>query len=295
MQVRRNHNHRNANNKFDWLLPGNGGDESSPAPTPSLPESCRLAGISRIFFLRHGQTAPKPDDGRDFDRVLTDTGLRQAREAGSAFAAYQELLPLYRKALVSPAPRTVETCRLFLEAAMEASTGSSNDVSKFVGATEIVPIQSLYDGTMQPEGSRLFRKIGYAPLRAYVDNDDDPEDRETARRVLGEYGRTVLSAVSETLRRDWGERSSHEEGSVEEDRNASPTTSTLLVVGHAIYLPAAALAVALTAAANSRDSETSQHEDDFDVILSTNTREAEGYLIDLRRGRVQYLARPSSS
>jgi hypothetical protein len=60
-------------------------------------------------------------------------------------------------------------------------------------------------------------------------------------------------------------------------------SSTLWMVGHAIYLPAAALGAA--SLAGCRDQE---------VILSSNTKEAEGYLIDLENCTVECISRPSS-
>ena len=58
--------------------------------------------------------------------------------------------------------------------------------------------------------------------------------------------------------------------------------STLWVVGHAIYLPAAALRAA--SVAGCRDQE---------VILSSNANEAEGYLIDLESYTAEYINRLS--
>jgi hypothetical protein len=55
--------------------------------------------------------------------------------------------------------------------------------------------------------------------------------------------------------------------------------------GHAIYLPAAALAVASLADCD---------KDAIEILLSTSTQEAEGYLIDLETSKIQYLARPTT-
>ena len=126
-------------------------------------------------------------------------------------------------------------------------------------------IQALYDDTMQPEGSRLFQKIGYAPLRDYW---EDPSDGAVAREILGSYGVTFLETVCDRL-------SQHEEVS-----SSGGPTSTLLFVGHAIYLPSAALVVAQAAGC-----------DNLDVVWSTNTQEAEGYLVDLEHQTVSTLCR----
>ena len=213
------------------------------------------AGIQRVAFLRHGKTAPA-ENGIDFERQLTDVGREQAREAGASFGKEQR--PFFPTILVSPAPRTMETAKLFCEAA---------EASEFQFSCPSV----LYDGTMQPEGSKLFRKIGYAPLKCYLDAEDK-EDRETAQMVLGEYAHNVAQVMMESV------ESTPQKEIWEDD-------TTLWMVGHAIYLPAAALGVA-----------SLLHCSEFgkDVILSTNTVEAEGYILDISDSSVSYLTRPSN-
>lgn len=213
------------------------------------------AGVQRVGFLRHGKTAPA-ENGVDFERQLTDIGREQAREAGASFG--KELRPFFPTILASPAPRTMETAKLFCEAAHEREF-----------QFRCPPV--LYDGTMQPQGSKLFRKIGYAPLRDYIDAADE-DDCKVAQTVLGEYSHNVaqvlLEAVQETPKWEIGDES-----------------TTLWMVGHAIYLPAAALGVASLLKCD---------ETEKDVILSKNTAEAEGYLIDRSDGSVSYLSRPTS-
>lgn len=225
------------------------------------------AGISKIAFLRHGKTAPA-SDGVDFNRQLTDEGRLQAKEAGASFGRH-DLTPYFPTVLLSPAPRTVETAEIFLEAA---------------GVKDSVMMKRLpvaYDGTMQPEGSALFKKIGYAPLLSYVDNKDDASDRKTAQRLLALYALNIAEAVYDVTISAIDDR--ERSGSL----NNSPTFSsgsTLLFVGHAIYLPAAALGVASLARC---DNDASK-----DLLLSSVTREAEGYFIDLDQSTVRYLSRP---
>ena len=161
--------------------------------------------------------------------------------------------------LVSPAPRTVETAKLFLGAANVPST-----------SCRIKPMQSLYDGTMQPKGSQLFRKLGYSPLSAYV-NSEDRTDREVSRALLNSYASTVMDAMMDVME------------DPTDPQNVDDTT--LWMVGHAIYLPAAALGVALTVNCDKRGIET---------ILSCNTKEAEGYLIDIQQSTATYMSRPAS-
>ena len=155
--------------------------------------------------------------------------------------------------LVSPAPRTMETANLFLDAAKVSSTSCST-----------IPVQVLYDGTMQPTGSQLFQKLGYAPLDDYV-NNANATDRQVSRALLGSYAANVMDAMMVAMR---------------EPPKPLVTGSTLWMVGHAIYLPAAALGVA---------SIVDCDESDLDIIMSCNTKEAEGYLIDIRKSKVACL------
>ena len=215
------------------------------------------AKIQRLFFLRHGKTGPAPKGGVDFDRQLVDEGKNQARKSGSVFG--QTLKPFYPIALVSPAPRTAETAELFLEA-----SGSGG------GSTFLLPVPILYDGTMQPKGKGPFQKLGYSPLRDYIQNEDD-QLREDSRQVLGEYASNVVEATIDALIQD-----------NQSDSRVVKESSTLLIVGHAIYLPAAALAFA---------SLICEKDDMLDVIMDRNTAEAEGYLLDVRKKRIEYLSR----
>jgi hypothetical protein len=218
-------------------------------------DTLQSAGIARVAFIRHGQTSPPPAGGSDFDRILTDTGRAQVHSAGSSYGV--RLQPYFMPIVVSPAPRTIETAEIFFNA-----VHGNNDT-----LIEYVTPRPLYDGVMQPDGSKLFRKIGYAPLRKYVDNDDN-DDRIVARDVLGTYAHTVANVLLDAVK-----------GSNTCAENAN---STLCFVGHAIYLPSAALHVAILAGCDTASQ---------DVILSTNTREAEGYLIDLTEKEATYLTR----
>jgi broad specificity phosphatase PhoE len=130
-------------------------------------------------------------------------------------------VPFFEKVLVSPAPRTVETAELFLQAANAAGTVSSQSLTL---------VQDLYDNTMQPEGSKLFAKRGYAPLQDYLESEDD-YDRKVARDLLGTYAAAAMDAV-------WALVQEEQESPTP---TAVPSAFTLLVVAHAIYLPAAVL------------------------------------------------------
>jgi Histidine phosphatase superfamily (branch 1) len=249
----------------EWNLP------NCAVEPPEFQDLARRVGIRRIAFLRHGNTAPA-ENGVDFDRVLTPLGRDQSREAGRALGA--RLLP-FRKVLVSPAPRTVETAQHFFEEAA-SSAASSKHLSPSVhdptarASTQVLTlVQGLYDGTMQPEGSVLFRKIGYATLQSYVDAND-PADREVARRVLGEYSTLVAHEILQTLRLL----------PPEAEQSATSNGATMLLVGHAIYLPAAALGISRLCGCSNQE-----------LLLDTNTKEAHGYCIDLPQATVTLLER----
>ena len=216
----------------------------------------------RIAYLRHGNTEPNEVD---FDRMLTKKGRWQAVAAAKSYGL--SLRPFLPTALSSEAPRAVETAKLFLEDA-------GRDV-------ELVTDRSLYDDTMQPEGSAVFREIGYAPLDFYLKDG-------RANAVLGDYAETAAARVAATLA-GFGQCSRRR---------------TLVVVGHvlarcraprrrrdvspsgpstqAIYLPAAALFAAEALGCDQKG--RSQ-------ILGCDTQEAEGYLVE-PDGAVSLLRRP---
>ena len=240
----------------------------SPLSSQEFVGAVTQAGIDKIAFLRHGKTG-KAENGVDFDRQLTNEGREQARKSGETFG--KTLLPFYEKVLVSPAPRTVETAEIFLAAA-----GASLSTSPAKEKISSIRIQSLYDGTMQPEGSKLFQKLGYSPLDDYVNNEDE-SDRAAARSVLGDYGRSAVTSIYDTVT----------DASVKDNDNSlskrQTRGSTLLVFGHAVYLSAATLAVANLVGCD---------EDSEDLVLSAITNEAEGFLIDVQGRHVNYLSRP---
>ena len=116
--------------KIHHLLPGVPGKKFD-----SFLSTMNKARVSRIAFLRHGQTGQREMGGVDFDRILTELGRQQAKEAGLRFG--RELKPFFSPVLVSPAPRTVATAEIFLSAAHEDAN--------------LKPIEVLYDGAMQPK------------------------------------------------------------------------------------------------------------------------------------------------
>ena len=228
------------------------------------------SSVSKIAFLRHGNTAPS---SVDFDRVLTPLGKSQSIDAGIKFGK-QLCWPLHHMIYSSPAPRACETAKLFL-----ASTKQSFSGPVFTGSRkdnhEIKCIPKLYDGTMQPEGSELFKKHGYAPLKQYLKDEDDTI---VAQKIFGDYAYDVVDVI----------RKEFEYAT----RNHSETGTTLLIVGHAIYLPAAALGMALeTNICSYKSLDNDKPNKNIDLLMDTNTKEAEGYLLNIEQKSVTLLCR----
>lgn len=210
------------------------------------------SGITKVAFIRHGNTAPA---SKDFERTLTELGRTQSRAAGASYGI--ELYPFHEEALCSSAPRCVETANLFLTSVIE--TMQQDGIGEYV-MPKLSLQEQLYDGTMQPAGSRLFAEIGYAPIRSYLENKN-LDDAEAARVVLGSYARSSLDILFDATTR--GRNNNGAESNVDD--------KTLLFFAHAVYLPSAALCLAAALDCNNG----------VDLILETNTKEAEGYCIDI--------------
>lgn len=241
--------------------------DTSSSHVPLAPSEIQASflesGITKVAFIRHGNTAPASND---FERTLTELGRKQSRAAGASYGI--ELYPFFNEALCSSAPRCIETANLFLKSLAE--TIQQDDEGFVMPKLSLQEI--MYDGTMQPEGSRLFSDIGYAPIRSYLENED-PKDAAAAKIVLGNYARSSLDIMWATTK--------------ESNQNATPDTGinrTLLFFAHAIYLPSAALCLAAALDCS----------DGMDLILDTNTKEAEGYCIDIDKENVSLLCRPET-
>lgn len=226
------------------------------------------AEIARVAFIRHGHTSPAPID---YERKLTPLGRIQSLLAGSSYG--RELYPYFSKALCSPAPRCTETAELFFDSASVAlaTTSTAEDV---VQMPTLQLHKEMYDGTMQPAGSRLFKSIGYAPLRTYLENPVE-EDATAAKIVFGEYAQNSLDLL-------WNAVQTSEDENNETNNKQGGKALTLLFFAHAIYLPAVALEFAMTVGCN--------HGVDF--ILDTNTKEAEGFLVRIDTKSASLLHRP---
>ena len=87
-------------------------------------------------------------------------------------------------------------CGRFADGVGERSAAGGGDRPTFLEDAgrdvELVTDRSLYDGTMQPEGSAVFREIGYAPLDFYLKDG-------RANAVLGDYAENAAARVAATL------------------------------------------------------------------------------------------------
>ena len=231
----------------------------------------RLVANGRaVAFLRHANTLSKAEcGGVDFDRVLSEAGVAQceaARDDGGWVG------PLRRKAfglgarplvITSPAGRCVDTARRVLAPKLQwwerddrgepKSAGGGGGGAPTAGA-RLVACAELYDDTLQPGNERLFARLGYAPLRAYL---DEPGGREL---LLDAYAPAALRRI-EAL----ADAHAPADGAQLAERGR-----VLVVCGHAVYTNAIALALARALA---------HAEAACDVPLDTNLQEVDGFLV----------------
>ena len=174
----------------------------------------------------------------DIDRALTERGREQAVSA----ADFLRGLPVAPLVACSSAGRCVETVTLALRAAGHAF--------------ELVTCPSIYDVIFQPSSTaEVWTRLGYAPLRAYRAEGAAICDRfdEYARVCLAEIDGVAAKVVANGARR------------------------TLVVCGHAVYLPSLALALA---------TRRNLPQASLDAILDCNTPEAGGYLVTADAARL---------
>ena len=202
---------------------------------PAARALARLADYD-VIFIRHGNTAPAE---KDLERRLTDKGKKQC---GAAAAGYMARLPspLAPYAVTSPALRCVETASLI------------------VPGIELVEVQCMYDGMIQPGASEAFRRLGYASLAQYLSDSDE------TRSLLSSHGEHVVGALGATAT---------VRVALDAADGKAPKASqrqTMCVFGHAVYLNAAALRLA----------DLRAHPiDGKQAILHTNTEEATGFWV----------------
>jgi len=201
----------------------------------------KLASLAafNVAFIRHGNTGPATSD---LARALTPKGRLQAAAARVSYV--QQLTPIAPLVACSKASRCVDTATIAL--------GGGDRVVGGKGAFRIEVCDSIYDGSMQPgsSASEAFQSLGYAPLRAYHQLDD-------VRAQLEEYAATCMGEVAAVAEKC---AEKLEEGD----------SQTLLVCGHAVYLPSMALHLA---------QERGLPQKALDSILDYNTEEASGFLV----------------
>jgi hypothetical protein len=104
-------------------------------------------------------------------------------------------------------------------------------LSNLNAIANLVPIDVLYDGTMQPEGFKLFKQLGYAPLRDYIENEND-ECRIPSQEILGTYAISCVEAMIDT---------------VSDPAQSNPdTVCTLMMVGHAVLSSCSCISCSVT-------------------------------------------------
>ena len=192
-----------------------------------------------IALIRHGNTGPA---ATDLERSLTDKGVQQANKAATSYVSRRlgSIMPLV---VCSAAGRCVETAYIAMTQGEAVEGGKT--------AFELVKCQKMYDALMQPGGSAVFKRIGYAPLRAYR---EDSTDGAQMRELLDEYATLSLAEVAAVAAR----------------APAADARRTLCVFGHAVYLPSIAFALAKQRGLSA---------DSLDRVLDCNTAEACGYLV----------------
>lgn len=173
----------------------------------------RLAKVD-IAFIRHANTGPS---ATDLARQLTDKGKAQSKAAAMGYMTRLPS-PLASFVISSPAQRCLETADIVLE-------GSS--------PPEMMELQCIYDGMLQPGASETFGRLGYASLFTYL------ADNERSRTDLNAHGETVIGSLGAAV----AVRAVLDaaDGTVKERNDQR---QTLCVFGHAVYLAAAALRLA---------------------------------------------------
>ena len=154
-----------------------------------------LVRRTSLAFVRHGNTLPKEEcGGLDFQRVLSPKGKEQCRRARATWLPVLEAKGVTPIAVTSAAPRCHET------------------LDEILGEVRPkISEEMLYDSMLQPQGSELFEKCGYAPLQTYLD--------EGGVEFLGDYARRFLVRLD----------------AMTSNGEIPKLAPTLLICGHSIY------------------------------------------------------------
>uniref|UniRef100_A0A7S3NN62 Uncharacterized protein n=1 Tax=Aureoumbra lagunensis TaxID=44058 RepID=A0A7S3NN62_9STRA len=175
-----------------------------------------VRGVSlRILFLRHAETKVGPRN--DWERMLSDAGMSQSKRAGESFG--RALQPFCNVVMSSPAPRCLDTIDHFFKG-----------VSQEVRSMRIVTDPTLYDGTIQPGASEVFKRLGYQSLSTYLKDGG-------ATSALEKYADDVVDQLINLL--ESSDNENKEDGQKIQPLKDKDQYQTLLFCGHAVYLPAA--------------------------------------------------------
>ena len=194
-----------------------------------------------VAFIRHGNTGKA---ATDLQRSLTEKGMQQCAAANAGYLARLPS-PLASFAVTSPALRCNETANRIL--------------AGHAAADDLVEVQQLYDGMLQPGASDVFKRLGYASLLEYMSDNDE------IRADLDDHGEQVVGALAAcvTVRMALDDADG-------KARAADSSRQTLCVFGHAVYLNVAALRLADLRAHPQATKE---------VIMRTSTQEASGFWV----------------
>lgn len=187
--------------------------------------------MATITFIRHGHTEWHEDD---LQRVLSARGTEHAVECRVKLGN-----PSFDLMLVSRAIRTRQT-------------GEIISGSQKIGAEEIHSLLPPPD----PDLDALFNKLGYAPLRAYLDADN------LGAQKLMYWAQVAASNIRDkVIMRALGLESGRASGGL-----------SILVVGHAVVLPAVGFELCRTV--------TGDLPDECGEVMLLNLGECEGFQLD---------------
>ena len=193
-----------------------------------------------VALIRHGNTGAA---AVDVERELTSRGHQQAAAASASYIK-EMAVPIAAVAFSSPASRCIDTLGRVLASHPRVA---------------IEPIQEIYSGAIQPEGSALFARVGYAPLASY-------HAEQEATEYLDQYAATVLRAVARCVSDNPLLQAAGRSYTHSKDRERA----TLCIAGHAVYNSAVALQLAVLRGHSAAD---------LDAIRHYNVQEACGFWV----------------
>ncbi len=218
----------------------------------------RAAGATHVLFVHHGAVDTPPsiaglptDPSAALALELSNQGTAQCMIARTEWFGR---LPVRSVILASPARCAQQTA---MHMAGRVSAAGDEDAS-----TPLLIIGALQPAANVPACATLFDQIGFAPLRAYLDD----EGGETA---FGQFAEKASEQLCTAFRAKGKSREK---------------ATYVAVFGQAVYLNAIAHALACAAGAATEV---------LEPLLDINLGEAEGLLVPLYGGPgIQHLKRP---